>query len=48
MFNQTKKSNQIKEEISRDTNKHVLAQKQQKKYAAEFGEDYDQMYREYG
>lgn len=37
---QNNKSNRIKDEISRDTSKQVLAQKDQKKYTEEFGEHY--------
>jgi len=35
--NQMYKSNRIKDEITRDTSKQVLAQEEQKKYTYEFG-----------
>ena len=42
------KSNRIKDEITRDTSKQVLAQEEQKKYTSEFGQHYEEMFRQFG
>ena len=45
---QTNASQQIIEEIKRDTSKTVLKQREQRKFMLEFGEDEEHMFKNYG